>query len=248
MAAPTDSTQSVALDGSPVSPVARIRLYSPDDWEEFIREWATAVDGDYVQIKRLGGAGDKGADIAAFKTDRLFEGPWDCFQAKHYEKPLGFAVAAAEMLKFFASVIEGAYSLPDTYQFLAPRGLSTQFNMLISNPTTLQTKFLSRLVEDSALVRELEGAKLTAVRDLAADTDFAMFKSVEVLDALSTHSRTRWHAARFATSLPRVVTASSRRSSTRRRRPVTCSSWWRRTQSATPARSPTWTPSPASPR
>ncbi|WP_460402064.1 ABC-three component system protein [Actinophytocola sediminis] len=193
---------SVALDGPPVPPAARVRFYSPDEWEEFIREWATALPEDYVQIKRLGGAGDKGADIAAFRTDRQFEGSWDCFQAKHYKEPLGFSVAAPEMLKVFVSVLDGAYSLPDSYQFLAPRGLSTPFNMMISRPTTVRATFLGRLVEGDALVKELDKATLESVRALAADTDFAMFRSVELLDALSTHSRTRWHAARFATSLP----------------------------------------------
>ncbi|MGQ0837937.1 ABC-three component system protein [Actinokineospora sp.] len=199
---PADSAPSVALDGPPVPPVGRIRLYSPDEWEEFIREWATAVEEDYVQIKLLGGAGDRGTDIVGFKSDRQFEGPWDCFQAKHYERPLSFSVAAAEMLKVFVSVIEGAYSLPDTYQFLAPKGLSTRFNMLISNPTTLRESFLALLVEGEPQVKKLNGDTLDAVRKLAAGTDFARFRSVEVLDALSTHSRTRWHAARFATSLP----------------------------------------------
>ncbi|MEU4806370.1 ABC-three component system protein [Actinosynnema sp. NPDC023587] len=177
-------------------------MYTPDEWEEFIREWATALAEDYFQIKRLGGAGDKGADIAAFKTDRQFEGPWDCFQAKHYKEPLGYAVAAAEMLKVFTSVIDGAYCLPESYQFLAPRGLSTPFNMMVSKPTTLRNKFLDRLVEGDALVKGLDNVMLGAVQDLAAVTDFAMFRSVEVLDALDTHSRTRWHAARFATALP----------------------------------------------
>lgn len=177
-------------------------MYSPDDWEEFIREWATAVEESYDQIKRLGGAGDKGADIAAFKTCRGFEGPWDCFQAKHYKAPLSFSDAAPEILKVFASVVEGAYTLPDSYQFLAPRGLSTHFNSLVSKPTELQEKFVKRLVAGDTLVKGSNEATVDAVRALAERTDFAMFKSVELLDALDTHAKTRWHAARFGTSLP----------------------------------------------
>ncbi|PPK63325.1 hypothetical protein CLV40_12938 [Actinokineospora auranticolor] len=202
MAVPADPIPSVALEGAPVPPGMRMRMFSPDEWEEFIREWATALDVDYVQIKRLGGAGDRGADVVGFKTDRQFEGPWDCFQAKHYETPINFSVAAGEILKVFVSVIDGAYSLPDTYQFLAPRGVSTPFNMLLGNPTDLRNKFLARLVEGDALVKGLDGGALAAVRALAADTEFCMFKSVEVQDALITHGRTRWHAARFGTSLP----------------------------------------------
>lgn len=202
MPTPAGSTPSVTLDGSPIPPWARIRSFSPDDWEEFIREWATALDEDYFQIKRLGGAGDKGVDIAAFKTSQLFEGPWDCFQAKHYDKPLSFGVAADEILKVFVSTLEGAYTLPSSYQFLAPRGLSTPLNMLVSRPTDLRAQFLERLIEGHSLVKGMEKAAIEAVRSLAADTDFAMFRSVEVLDALTTHARTRWHAARFGTSLP----------------------------------------------
>ncbi|RSN44895.1 hypothetical protein DMC64_18585 [Amycolatopsis sp. WAC 04197] len=160
------------------------------------------MEETYVQIKRLGGAGDRGADVAAFKTDRQFEGPWDCFQAKHYKEPLGFSVAAPEILKVFTSVIEGAYTLPESYQFLAPRGLSTPFNVLVSKPTDLQDRFLAELAKGGPLVKGLGKAIIEAVRRLATNTDFAMFKSVEVLDALATHAKTRWHAARFGTSLP----------------------------------------------
>jgi hypothetical protein len=199
---PVGPSSSVALDGPQIAPAALIRLYSPVEWETFVREWATELEPDYVQIKQLGGPGDKGLDVAAFKTDRQLEGPWDCFQAKHYESPLGFAVAAAEMFKVFTSVIEGFYTLPDTYQFLAPRGLSTPFNLLVSRPEALRERFLGRLSENDTLVKEMNQATLGAVRELAAATDFAMFKSVEVHDAVSTHSRTRWHAARFATALP----------------------------------------------
>lgn len=202
MPLPAGPAPSVALDGQPVHPIARIREYSPDEWEEFIREWATALPEAYVQIKRLGGAGDKGADIAAFKTAWQFEGPWDCFQAKHYKDPLSFGVAASEILKVFVSVLGGAYSLPDSYNFLAPRGLSTQLNMLVSKPTELRTKFLGRLVKDDPLVKGLDADGIQSVRDFAAGVDFVMFKSVEPQDALATHSLTRWHADRFATALP----------------------------------------------
>jgi hypothetical protein len=43
----------------------RILLDNPDEWEDFIREWVTTLDG-YIQIKCFGGSGGKGADIPAF--------------------------------------------------------------------------------------------------------------------------------------------------------------------------------------
>jgi ABC-3C protein len=99
-------------------------------------------------------------------------------------------------------VLDGVYSLPDSYFFLAPKGLSTQFNMMVSKPTTFRDTFLGKLVKGDALVKDCNNPRLQVVRELAADTDFGMFRSVELVDALDTHSRTRWHAARFATALP----------------------------------------------
>ena len=38
-----------------LTPQQFISFYSPDQWEEFVRELAEALDEDYVLIKRLGG-------------------------------------------------------------------------------------------------------------------------------------------------------------------------------------------------
>lgn len=186
----------------PVSPQGRIQLYNDTDWEEFIREWATALQPGYVQIKRFGGAGDRGADVAAFKTDRGFEGPWDCFQGKHYSSTLGFSDAGPEMLKVFRSVDAGHWSMPDTYQFLAPRGCGTQLNQLLSQPTNLETRFLEELQDlDKPLGKGLSADALTAIVALASNTDFSMFKSVELLDAIALHRTTPYHVERFGTPL-----------------------------------------------
>src|SRR5665213_1099175 len=94
LASPTST-----LKAPPVSPQGRIQLYDDKVWEEFIREWVTSLQPIYVQIKRFGGTGDRGADVAAFRSENGFEGPWDCFQAKHYANSLTFSDAAPEMLK-----------------------------------------------------------------------------------------------------------------------------------------------------
>lgn len=185
-----------------VSPQGRIQLYNDVDWEEFIREWVTAVEASYFQIKRFGGAGDRGADVAAFKTERGMEGPWDCFQGKHYSSPLGFADAGPEILKVFRAVNGGHWSMPDTYQFLAPRGCGTQLNQLLSQPTNLKAKFLEELADPKKpLGRDLDETERTAIAALATGTDFAMFRSVELLDAIATHRTTIYHVERFGTAL-----------------------------------------------
>jgi hypothetical protein len=198
---PSPSAVQVALVGAPVSAKARIAFYSSDEWEEFIYEWAHGLAQSYVQIKRFGGSGDKGADIAAFKSERGLEGPWDCYQGKHYARSLGLGDAAPEMLKVFLAVLEGHYVMPDSYQFLAPKGCLTSLNKLLSQPAKLQQAFLDKLVAGQPLSTGLATARLAELRELAAGTDFAMFKSVELAEALLVHRGTPWHSARFATSL-----------------------------------------------
>jgi hypothetical protein len=190
------------LSPPPVNPQGRIQLYNDEEWEEFIREWVTAFELSYVQIKRFGGTGDRGADVAALKSDRGLEGHWDCFQGKHYAQPITFSDAAPEMLKVFRAVAGGHWAMPDTYQFLAPRGCGTQLNQLLSQPTKLKARFLKELDDTTKpLGRDLDAAELAEVEGLATKTNFAMFKSVELLDALRQHETTPYHAARFGTAL-----------------------------------------------
>lgn len=187
----------LTLSGPNVPPVQRIYFYPSEEWEEFIKEWAQGLDEGYVQIKQLGGPGDQGIDVAAFKSERGLEGPWDCFQGKHYARPLQPADAWVELLKLFLHVDAGDYVLPDTYQFLAPKGCGGTLNRLLSKPTKLREEFLLALDSAGALVKDVEDDVLHRVRDLAKATDFSMFKSVELHEALETHAKTKFHMGRF---------------------------------------------------
>ncbi len=200
--APPIPTAPVMLAGPPVTPAQRIAFYSPDEWEAFIREWAIGLLASYVQIKRLGGPGDGGVDIAGFKTTQGFEGNWDCFQGKHYADPLGWSDAFPEMLKILAGVVNGHFILPDVYAFLAPRGCGTGLNRLLSTPTEVRTKFIAELDRTDGIAAALDPALRAQVRVLANATDFAMFRSVELVDAIATHRSTAYHVARFGGPLP----------------------------------------------
>lgn len=190
-----------ALEGPPVSPDHRVYFYSADEWESFILEWVCGLKSDYVQVKKPGGSGDRGADIAAFKSERGFEGAWDCFQAKHYEKALTSANAFPEILKILDSVVDEYYSLPDHYVFVSPKGCGQSLNRLLSQPTRLQQKFLDYL-DGNALGAKYDVQKLEGIRLLTKSIDFSMFKSLELHEMLETHRKTRYYSARFGTSLP----------------------------------------------
>jgi hypothetical protein len=181
--------------------MARVSLYDDVEWELFILEWVHALRAGYVQIKRFGGAGDKGADIAAFKTAYGLEGPWDCFQCKHYTDPLALGDVLPEILKIFLATVRGDCVLPDRYRIVAPRGCSTQCGRTLSSPEKLREKFLQQLESESPLVKGVASELVAGVRELAKTTDFSMFRSVELTDVLELHRTTPWYSDRFATAL-----------------------------------------------
>ena len=204
---PTPSTALTAAraeHGPRISPRKVIQTYDPEEWEVFIEEWATGLSPKYVGVRRFGGSGDRGVDVAGFKTDRGFEEEWDCFQGKHYDRSLTPSNAWPEMLKvFLLPVRTPLYTLPSSYSFIAPRGLGTHLAHLISTPTELRAKFLEQ-VESSAAkpFKELNDDTRSAVHALASATDFSMFGSVEVLALLDQHKATPYYAARFGGGLP----------------------------------------------
>ncbi len=187
--------------GPALSAEQQLYFYSSDQWEAFIREYAVALCGRYVQVKRFGGAGDRGSDVAAFKSEQGLEGPWDCYQGKHYAAPLMPSDAWPEVLKVMISVINGHYVMPDHYFFMAPRGCGPSLTRLLSKPSDMRSKFLERL-DDEKFVSALDDATVAKVRAQATATDFSLFASVELQDMLETHRMSPHHSTRFGVSLP----------------------------------------------
>lgn len=180
----------------------RIFFYSPAEWEELIEEWATGLESDYVQIKQFGGSGDRGVDVAAFRSEKGFEGEWDLFQGKHYAKSLTPSNAYPEMLKILIHAQAEEYSLPKSYRFMAPQGCGSSLTTLLSSPSKLKTAFLAQLEPTETLGKGLSAELRAKIKAYAAGLDFSMFRSVEPLELLNVHYRTRFYAARFGTELP----------------------------------------------
>jgi hypothetical protein len=61
--APVDPvTSDVVASGQNIPPIERIRLFSPDQWEEFVYEWADSFCDTYVNVEHHGGSCDMGRD------------------------------------------------------------------------------------------------------------------------------------------------------------------------------------------
>ncbi|MBD5787387.1 hypothetical protein IF650_14525 [Cellulosimicrobium terreum] len=200
----TALTAARAEHGPRLAPRKVIQTYDPDEWEIFIEEWATGLRPGYVVVRRFGGAGDRGVDVAGFKTDRGFEDEWDCFQGKHYDKSLTPSIAWPEILKMFLLPVRNPnYTLPSHYFFIAPRGVGTNLGHLISTPSELRAKFLGQVESGEAKpFKELDDETRAAVHALASATDFAMFGSIEVRTLIDQHRMTSYHVARFGGGLP----------------------------------------------
>jgi len=75
--------------GKNIPAIQRIKIFSPDEWEEFVLEWLSTKESQYVTIERLGGAGDKGRDVIGYKNkpvNNIYN--WDNYQCKQYNKAL----------------------------------------------------------------------------------------------------------------------------------------------------------------
>ncbi|MEU1194038.1 ABC-three component system protein [Streptomyces sp. NPDC005859] len=175
--------------------------YSPDEWEEFVYEWARALGEPYVNVEILGGSNDGGIDVAAFLSQDGLRGQWDCYQCKHYKSGLVWSQAWPEMFKIFRWVAEGRYTLPRRYRFVAPKGCGKFLARTLQDPPQLKADFLGELASDSTVITETPGELLERITELAKKTDFSRFKSENIDEVIDVHSRTREHVARFGTSL-----------------------------------------------
>ncbi|MGC2774156.1 MAG: ABC-three component system protein [Bradyrhizobium sp.] len=193
------------IAGPPILPVARIKLYSADDWEEFTNEWAhCSLKKNYHDVVRFGSSGDRGVDIAVFFDKDGFVGAWDGFQCKHYIKPLAPADAKPEIAKVLWYSFNGAYKPPTSYCFVAPCGIGTKLNNLLKNTAALKKdlidtwdKVCRTAITDTQEV-PLEGDFLTYVENF----DFSIFNGKQPLTIIEEHRASPHHLSRFGGGLP----------------------------------------------
>lgn len=195
-------TSLASQTGKAFTPAQQIATYSPDDWEDFILEWSVNLFPSFTQVKKIGGSGDRGIDVAAFKTSNGFEGAWICYQAKHYKNPLTPSDAFPEMLKIFHFALDDYYILPDEYNFMAPQGCGATLNRKLSSPSHLRNWFLAEIDRKAPSCSAYTEEVLREIRVLAASTDFSMFRSVELHEMIVQHQKTPYFSVRFGGPLP----------------------------------------------
>ena len=124
--------------GIPVPKTSRVEQFAPDQWEEFIEEWASSLKSIYYKVERFAGSGDMGLDVVGFISDNTFKGGWDNYQCKHYNQPLKPSDFWIEIGKIVYYAFKGEFSPPRTYFLVASKGIGTKLGKCLANPETLK--------------------------------------------------------------------------------------------------------------
>lgn len=197
-------TSSHVHSGTPIPKPARVRLFSPDEWEEFVAEWLTTLDDTYTKVRRYGGSGDFGIDIAGYYSDNGLNGEWDNYQCKRFAHPLRPSDVWVEIGKILYYSYIQEYSVPRSYYFVASLGVGTTLERLLGNPCKLKSQLKSnwdtycRKQITAKMDIELEGDFLTYV-DIF---NFSIFSSKSHIDLIQAHALTSYHVVRFGGGLP----------------------------------------------
>ncbi len=200
------ATASISTDvvtaGLPIPPIERIRIFSNEQWEDFVLEWADSLRDQYGTVERCGGAGDMGRDIIAF--DKANPAIWDNYQCKHYKSGLAPSDIWLELGKLVYYTQINEYTYPRRYFFVAPQGAGTKLSNLLRNAVKIKAQLIDNWESHckygiaSKNVVELTGALRAHIDSL----DFSIFEAVPPLRIIDQHAKTRWYATRFGGGLP----------------------------------------------
>lgn len=197
-------TAALVSTGPVIPPQQRLLTYSPDDWEDFVQEWAHyCLRTSYLQVQRFTGAGDMGVDVAGFTDDLRLLGIWDNYQCKHYDHALAPSEVWAELGKVIWYSFQGEYKVPRRYYFVSPWGVGTKLGRLLANAVKLRDELIAnwdKHVKDGITSTQtvlLEGSLRTYVHAF----DFSIFGVKTALELVDDHRLTPVHAARFGGGL-----------------------------------------------
>lgn len=201
----TAITAAQVANGPVIPPQQRLMTYSPDEWEDFVEEWAYySLKAEYRHVQRFSGAGDMGVDVAGFVDDQRLQGVWDNYQCKHYGQALRPSSVWVELGKIIWYSYKGAYTPPRRYYFVSPRGAGTSLSRLFSDATKLRENLLTNWDKHikNAITSTQEVQLDTRLRAYVDAFDFSIFDAKTALQLIDNHRDTPVHTARFGGGLP----------------------------------------------
>lgn len=196
------SNNDVVL-GIPIPAIDRLKIVSPESFEDIIREWISGYcKVKYSRVRKPAGAGDKGRDVIAFIGDT---NEWDNYQCKHYDHPLYPSDIWLELGKLCYYTFQKHYNLPNKYYFVSPQGVGNTLGDLLDNPDKLKRELLKEWNNKcKEKITKTGNVELSAeLKDYIDTIDFSIFKSLDPQELIEQHKETKYYAARFGGGLQR---------------------------------------------
>ena len=149
--------------------------------EKLVREWVDKQTNKYKSVKRFAGAGDMGRDVVGFSTEQKHEGEWDNYQCKQYNKSLPTGTSILEIGKIIYYSLQGHFTLPVNYYFVAPKGVNRTLEKYIFNPTEFKNTLINewdRYCKDKIT----SSFEIQLTDELRDHIDTFNFSSIKVID------------------------------------------------------------------
>lgn len=192
------SSRDILL-GKSFDPIKQIAMYSDKEFEIFVAEWASTLEGKYAGTFKAKDGGDRGCDLIGFYHN-VPSTSWDNYQCKHYDNAISPAQMTTEIIKIIYYCFIKAYSIPQKYYFVAPQGLSNMsMGLLMPQDKIELRKRIKEAWNDDTPDKEL--VLDDTIKSYIDSFDLSIFSFVDVQDLVTQHSKTRWGRIRFGGGL-----------------------------------------------
>ncbi|WP_082711598.1 ABC-three component system protein [Methylobacterium indicum] len=193
--------------GQPIKPIDRLGLFSADEFERFVLEWADDYLArqvkDVTEVQQRGGSGDKGRDIVVwFGRPGDEKRYWHLYQCKRYSSAIGEGKALAEIGKVLYFSWLGDFPMPREYWFVTRKGVTNDLqdaidqNKLGGSIISNWDKYCSDKITEKRKIK-LDGDFLSFVQSI----DFSFVRVKQPLELLSEHAKTKYHSIVFGSPL-----------------------------------------------
>lgn len=176
------------------TPEQRLLLLNDEQWEAFIERCARQlkVEGIYLQVVRLGGAGDKGRDVCGYSQPLPIESTWDLYQGKYYAGTLSPSGFAPELAKFLWCVFSGAYTRPKNYYICALR-VGPALHDYTLNPDKFKAWIISEWKDKTGNFGTFKQTLTPELEVFINNFQFDIIKVKTTADLLEIHARSDKH-------------------------------------------------------
>lgn len=187
-----------------IPPLDQIKIMDDVAFEEFVTEWAYCCKkAEYNIIQKIGGAGDKGRDIIAYRPN----GTVDYYQCKHYYEALAPSNVYVEFGKLCYYTFINKYPVPISYYIVAPKDVGPKLQDMLDHPNDLKSALIAnwddycktKIIRDESIVFSGD------FRSYVEHFDFSIVHTYPISKVIDEHLPTIYGKIRFggiSTTLP----------------------------------------------